>query len=146
MQFYTVKVNTFYPYHIKASVLPFLLHWLQIVLLFDFVDYLSDLLVHLLPMPCPTHCLEVFRFSTLSTFFAIHITLFQHMPSFTVFAIFHTICVLGVLLSSFGILCLTASNPLVSFMLYSAILMHSPPPLSLPISTLTHLWHSQCPL
>ena len=83
---YAVMVNVFCPYHIKASVLPFLLHWLWFIFLANFVECCSDPPVWLLPTCLPTCHLEVVMFSTL---FAIWRALFQHVPCCTVFALFH---------------------------------------------------------
>ena len=47
---HAIKANVFYPYHIKASVLFFMLHCLWPIFLADFMDCSSDLPIWLLLM------------------------------------------------------------------------------------------------
>ena len=44
-RFYATKANVFSPYHIKVFVLPFFPHWLQLILMADFVNCCYDPLV-----------------------------------------------------------------------------------------------------
>ena len=73
----------------------------------------------------PTHCLEVVRFSTLSTLFAICGVLSWCMPSSTVFGILHSLRSLIMLFSAiFCVLYMSTPHAHIS----------------------TQLWHSHCPL